>query len=770
MAYSVKTKSMIVTSVVDDSVRIIFNSRIKSLYVGDSIRTINEKKQGVVAQVYKIENFINDKNMGNLQSVEESISELSLDGKDALHVAFCKIKFSIIENKWVQWKGNLPSITDQVDLVYNSELISHIIGSKPLNPINLGSIPDNNALPFELEASLLEKTTLVIGNKTNDKLNLITNLQRELLNKQAKTLIIDPKGYYSNLKTATILEAGKNFKLSIKGYGLSNLVNLVLSQVEPALKVRLENYLSHIVHNAMSVSKGFLSLELIKNAMEQEQNKAENQQMYSEINLLRNRIVNIDKLGIFANNKEEVISLKTYLNEFNSIVLNISNLPLYWQKVFLRNILKDLASYEICTFVFYEDIHKYIDHELALEILYKIPGLNNFFITNYDADIPLEIYKESDNFFLFKTTKLELNSSLHNNLKIDNELLSHLLKLLAENNIVIYGELTIYYPLMLELFNNYKAFCKNKHFGFISKHISENGDVIYSYKDKEDQRQLKQISPEINFVSFKEPVNYIKQDASIIETFKEISKEYEQEEFLEDDDFKNLYIEEGIEETEKIEEVEEIEEEKEEIEAEIEEKIDEIHQNIEIIEEDFEEIEENVEEIEEKVDEIQEDVEIIEEDFEEIIEDFEEIEEEPAEIEEPLEEQIIQEEFEVLEHVEDIETQEESIYIEPIEVVSEETPKEKIITEKIPEEKHLRYQKEISLPEHLENIPVYSTSDFDNEQISFNEGDNVYHERYGYGVINRIISTGEKKLCSIQFENFGRRLLDPNRGLQKVEE
>jgi len=56
----------------------------------------------------------------------------------------------------------------------------------------------------------------------------------------------------------------------------------------------------------------------------------------------------------------------------------------------------------------------------------------------------------------------------------------------------------------------------------------------------------------------------------------------------------------------------------------------------------------------------------------------------------------------------------------------------------------------------------------DTTDLEFQEGDQVQHERYGTGVINRIIITGDKKLCSIQFQEFGRRLLDPNRGLKKI--
>lgn len=706
MTYSVKTKSMIVNSTVGDSVRIIFNPKHKSLYLGDSIRTTNEKQQGIVAQIYKIENLINNKTENNSICDTDHISEIASEGTNGLHIAFCKIKFSIIENKWLPWRGNLPSTTDQVDLIYHSELISHIVGSKPLNPINLGTIPDNNLLSFEIEASLLEKTTLIIGDKTRNKIHLVANLQRGLLEKQAKILIIDPKNNYKHLNSTTTLEAGKNFKLSIKEYGISNFANLILSQVEPSLRARLENYFSRVIHNIMSVSNDFISFELIKNTLEQEQNKIENPQTIPELNILKQKIINIEKLGIFANTKEDVVSIKTHLNNFNSIVLNIYNLTLYWQKIFLKTVLKDLADYEYCPFIFYDDIHKYIDQELALEILYKRQGPNNFFITNYDADIPLEIFRETDNFFLFKTTQLKKYVNLYNNLNTDNSLLKHLIKLLTENNVVLYGELTSYYPLIIELAYNCYSSSKNKYFGSVGKYISENGEIIYSYKGKEEIAQFKNPEPGYPCLTeIKESTSSVQHEPVYHETTEEIEEDTEQVEFLDENDLEDFYVEETNKQTQEIEDIEEIEEDTEP--------------------ETSEYLENN--------------------------EDLEDVQD--MDIEEIKQPKFLEED--------------EDVYFEPAKPVLERKAKEKTIPKKVLE-KPLKYPKQETLPEQLEDIPVYSTSDLDSEYIEFNEGDNVYHDRYGHGVINRIIATGEKKLCSIQFENFGRRLLDPNRGLKKT--
>lgn len=69
------------------------------------------------------------------------------------------------------------------------------------------------------------------------------------------------------------------------------------------------------------------------------------------------------------------------------------------------------------------------------------------------------------------------------------------------------------------------------------------------------------------------------------------------------------------------------------------------------------------------------------------------------------------------------------------------------------------------------NLPVYNVPEEKGEttETELAEGDTVRHKKYGIGVVKKIIGYSEKKLCSIQFEEVGRRLLDPRlAGLEKV--
>jgi len=84
-----------------------------------------------------------------------------------------------------------------------------------------------------------------------------------------------------------------------------------------------------------------------------------------------------------------------------------------------------------------------------------------------------------------------------------------------------------------------------------------------------------------------------------------------------------------------------------------------------------------------------------------------------------------------------------------------------------PEEQEKEFDKAIH---QAPPIPVYSVPELEQEApVEFTEGNFVFHEKYGKGVIEKIMNYGNKTLCSIQFEEVGRRLLDPNlAGLKQV--
>jgi len=59
-------------------------------------------------------------------------------------------------------------------------------------------------------------------------------------------------------------------------------------------------------------------------------------------------------------------------------------------------------------------------------------------------------------------------------------------------------------------------------------------------------------------------------------------------------------------------------------------------------------------------------------------------------------------------------------------------------------------------------VPIYPADDIEEkDNQTFEAGDNVTTAKYGDGVVEKMVKYGNKMLCSIDFPNIGRRLLDP---------
>ena len=105
-------------------------------------------------------------------------------------------------------------------------------------------------------------------------------------------------------------------------------------------------------------------------------------------------------------------------------------------------------------------------------------------------------------------------------------------------------------------------------------------------------------------------------------------------------------------------------------------------------------------------------------------------------------------------------TEDDLDFIEDNSVASQEEV-EDVISEPMQGES---YVEDPYIEEQTPVVPVYPAQDtpIEEDDFQFSQGDAVTHPRYGRGVIEKIIKYGNKTLCSISFENVGRRLLDPS--------
>lgn len=650
MVYNIETTTMLTGSIQNNEVKIIFNPRLQKLFVGDSLKIFDETGQGVIVQAYKLESYDPSTEDLKLKSQIESYlsvtDENSLDDLGSIHIANCIFKYSIIKNKWIKWRGNLPTFTDYVEVLNAKDIISYTIGSAPLNQTFIGNYSSVNPFPIQIETSFLEGISLITGNNDINKFALLDLIKSELLQKDAKVLVIDTKGEYSNSNNPNIIAAGENYKL--------------------------------------------FSID---------QNNPNHEWM-------------------FTNNKEESFSLGNKLLESNNLILNLSDIPIEFQGNFIIQSINDILNNGMCVFIIFNETPTSLDpiiYEKLVYINHQNP-INFIFCANGWDNIPYPILRAADNYFLFSCNNFNENSQNFNNLKSDKKLLSQLLEYLPDNGFILYGNLTSNYPLIVELETSNYISQKAKHFGAVKKQMSESGEIIYSYKTIDSDPKSNLYKSEKN-----------QEQDSYLETYKSMSQEYQEVDLSEEDE-----PEENFE------------------------------FDIDTYEDDQDTYGDNQEE----------------DDNDEDYDDEEQEEEEvpviivkPSKKFPPSKQKINTEDTLVPGNVHQklAKTKKEPVpkesalkkNLEQTKKPAKNQPKEMPIKNITP--------RAAAIPDHIDDIPVYGDPSISEGSGKFQEGDHVMHERYGIGVINRVITTGDKQLCSIQFQDYGRRLLDPNRGLQKIE-
>ncbi|MGN0015334.1 MAG: hypothetical protein ACI37T_07960 [Candidatus Gastranaerophilaceae bacterium] len=133
------------------------------------------------------------------------------------------------------------------------------------------------------------------------------------------------------------------------------------------------------------------------------------------------------------------------------------------------------------------------------------------------------------------------------------------------------------------------------------------------------------------------------------------------------------------------------------------------------------------------------------------------INEEPEEILDVEEEKVSDEQ--ALKSNENLQSKQKQIKISASETVQEPLPQEK---KPIQQNNFPDSNKQQQTDSKYENLPIYEPKEVNNPiNEEFKEGNRVIHAKYGEGTIEQIISYGKKTLFSIQFDNVGRRLLDP---------
>lgn len=632
------------------------------------------------------------------------IVNLKADGGN--NYAILKLLFTFDETGVLKnYNGTIPSDNAKITLLPVNEILN-LLNSD--SPIYLGEVAQTSN-SFSMDLGVFTGGLLICSNNLGNTGKLLTNIFPQLIKRNKKAIILDTTGDYYSENSFVF---GKDFKLALNAEFLDFIFDNDLNGVEPVSKAVIQDVFSEVKNYLQTVAKGYVPIDLLINVVQDQYNQTK----IPELILLKNKLLRYQQENVFASDQDDVFILRSKVVHNDSLVIDISQAePELMRKVigYIYDMIATINS-EICVFTT-------MNNDFAdKKVLRKSMEFNNIYTTIICAHefkyLP-DLKQIIPNMILFAPQTTQHDFAAYNTF----------LSKLNGDEFVVFGDCTQKIPFIVQIteYEEPEEPVVEESVNFGNNETSDEYEE-YSYKEVSDDMPQSDFSDGNIFSDTEEQAEVPETDEEV--SFNEEPSEEEEITAPETDFEENSFESDVLTDREILEE-----QVANDVDASFYKKIEE--ENLD------DENRVNPEVLAGDDDITDEDLDYIE------ALNLSEENEQPSEVNEIPEEN---EEIEIVEHPEI--NDEEPVIIEPSE---DEFPEENpVILDETPEDEN-------------SDVPIYTPEEFSNnkkeeDKYVFQAGDLISHPKYGQGVVEKMINYGNKTLCSINFVNLGRRLLDPS--------
>ncbi len=751
----------------NDIAKIIYNPAENHLLPSDFL-LIQDVNQKLIAQII---------NISTTKSTYDNLADvrlvLSIDKDDNLSY----------------YNGYIPSKSCSIVYIGTDEIIELIKGQN--KTILLGNLSNHSECIVTPAIDFVKDKVYIQSDRDDSTKIVVQNIVAELISSNEKVVVLDFDGCYNSITNVKKLKITEDIKLPLDIDAFNTIFDYDIIDCPIEDKAVVQSIILELKEYLKTLDNQFLPFNLFKNVIEQE--FASNP--ISGLMLLRNKLWTYAQANLFAENKAELNLINTALENDDLLIIDASEIEEVWYKFVIQTIKNTIKK--DCYFVL--SLNDALMDKKAILNLYNRQNVTPIVYTNYNSKYRQILKSICKNQILFKPSKLIENDEPY----------SVLLNKINSAEFIIYGETTLYLPLIIEL-QSYNLPSKTEQsIENVSQNIEEQKSSIDSIlQEKVEEKKNSDIN--------NTPVNVIPRPMSMQDDY--ISPDFDvknKEEIIEDDfndadlDFLDeqtiepLMVEDSKDDIiiDKNEndydydiftplEVPQDNIQTEESSIDVIDSILDETQAITELEADDETVETlspNEQEVDiDKILELDEDEEITNLKEENLTSELKEkinpdIDNGELNSIEELHEEMIEE------HVEENVEEEEIIPIDDVinditsKLENSENEEEQAASSDNNFEVELESDDDIVPPPVNENIktketqtlPVYPVEEGNENtenNIPFQIGDRVYHPKHGYGVIEGFANYSNKILfCQIEFEKVGRRILDPRiAGIEKV--
>ncbi len=631
--------------------------------------------------------------------------------------AIAKLLFTFTSDGVVDnYDGSVPSMASELSFLDSAELLDLL----PIETaIKMGQLAQQNE-SLSLDISVFEHNFTVFAEREVDKTTFISNCIRQLFQMKEKSVIVDLNNNFSDYSR---IEFTKDFKLPLNSEMIDFIFDYELTDVDVSTKAVIQDIFYDVQQYIKSLDFEFLPIDNFVDVVASQYKETQ----MPELALLKNKLLKYRDANIFANTKEEVLAFNQKLEEKNCTIINLTDVNEALQKEVILFIHKTLGSLNKYVYFFCPLTDGNSDKKLLKRFINHSHIFTAIIVSNSYKYVK-ELKACAENVIIFAPEDSQHEFAAYNTF----------LNKLNLGECIVFGKLTQGVPFIVEMSD-------------LDLDLTRD-DVLG------DKYQFVPVQENVEMVSTEDVELSKTLDNTLIPATLP-QEESLKEEPLENDDFseqQDASVNESSPSPDIYSEAEEVSLNDNVIDEEV------ISPNGDVVAE-YPDVPQNdiddfnassnsniVEPVGNILDDSED--ELAEADLE--ASDFPPQEDDDLgfdELEEP-EEDVVGEEIPDL-------TEDDLDFIEDNGIAES----EQVISEPLQEKS---YVEDPYIEEQTPVVPVYPAQEENpnstEDDFQFAQGDAVTHPRYGRGVIEKIIKYGNKTLCSISFENVGRRLLDPS--------
>jgi len=382
---------------------------------------------------------------------------------------------------WEQWDGWIPARDVEVFRTDDREVFANATRDMG-HRLRLGrTLAGQN---FHVEGQDLEKVNVITGVKGSGKSHLSKVVLLQLIARGAPCVVFDINREYLHLPKAEVnpltgetiqrgivhLEAGGNFRLGVRQFGLAPMMTLVTRFGLPEVSaLHFENRLARLWAEAEELERRggqapYIGLEqLMQMAEENEFGGGSSAAVVNHA--IRSRLEAVRNTRIFARTPKEAASLgEAYqkIRDGGALVVDVSGLSNLAREGFVQAIIelvKDLCLAEIehgthhFPFIFFEEAHLYVSRQSIDYIVTRARhlGITSFFVTNMIHGLDEAVLRQADNLFLLRIPFEDDVRHVSRGAATDYETMAAFVRRLRQRHALVIGNVTAQYPLMFEV-------------------------------------------------------------------------------------------------------------------------------------------------------------------------------------------------------------------------------------------------------------------------------------------------------------------------------